>query len=154
MGCRHNLHLDGRRLAVPGGRARPVFQAGDWLGNRRAHGSNAGVRCPHHGVVEPQDANGRDRPFRPGQPILFRHLPETVKQVPVGLQHGQKGRLLFMPCGYDNAAMESWNHSFKVEAVHGGRFKSRAEAKYQVFEYIEVYYLCPLGTIANGFIQN
>ena len=29
---------------------------------------------------------------------------------------------------YDNAAMKSWNHSFKVEA------------KQQVFEYIEVYY--------------
>ena len=46
---------------------------------------------------------------------------------------------------YDNAAMESWNHSFKVEAVHGERFKTRPEAKYQapstkhqVFEYIEV----------------
>lgn len=41
---------------------------------------------------------------------------------------------------YDNAAMESWNHSFKVEAVHGERFLTRSEAKYQVFEYIEVYY--------------
>jgi putative transposase len=41
---------------------------------------------------------------------------------------------------YDNAAMESWNHSFKVEAVHGQRFQTRADAKYQVFEYIEVYY--------------
>jgi len=35
---------------------------------------------------------------------------------------------------YDNAAMESWNHSFKVEAVHGERFQTRADAKYQVFE--------------------
>jgi putative transposase len=41
---------------------------------------------------------------------------------------------------YDNAAMESWNHSFKVEAVHGDRFLTRSDAKYQVFEYIEVYY--------------
>ena len=41
---------------------------------------------------------------------------------------------------YDNAAMESWNHSFKVEAVHGERFKTRSEAKYQVSDYIEVYY--------------
>lgn len=41
---------------------------------------------------------------------------------------------------YDNAAMESWNHSFKVEAVHHERFKTRSEAKRQVFEYIEVYY--------------
>ncbi len=41
---------------------------------------------------------------------------------------------------YDNAAMESWNHSLKVEAVHGERFKTRSEAKRHVFEYIEVYY--------------
>ena len=41
---------------------------------------------------------------------------------------------------YDNAAMESWNHSFKVEAIHGERFLTRSEAKYHVFEYIEVYY--------------
>ncbi len=41
---------------------------------------------------------------------------------------------------YDNAAMESWNHSFKVEAAHGGRFKARSDAKRQVLEYIEVYY--------------
>ena len=32
---------------------------------------------------------------------------------------------------YDNAAMESWNHSFKVEAVYGERFKTLADAKYQ-----------------------
>lgn len=41
---------------------------------------------------------------------------------------------------YDNAAMESWNHSFKVEAVHGEKFATRVEAKNQVFDYIEVYY--------------
>ena len=36
--------------------------------------------------------------------------------------------------------MESWNHSFKVEAIHGEWFLTRSSAKYQVFEYIEVYY--------------
>jgi transposase InsO family protein len=41
---------------------------------------------------------------------------------------------------YDNAAMESWNHSLKVEAIHGERFLTRHQAKQQVFEYIEVYY--------------
>lgn len=45
-----------------------------------------------------------------------------------------------MPLGYDNAAMESWNHSLKVEAIDGERFLTRSEAKHQVFEYIEVYY--------------
>ena len=41
---------------------------------------------------------------------------------------------------YDNAAMESWNHSLKVEAIHGERFATRENAREQVFEYIEVYY--------------
>ena len=39
---------------------------------------------------------------------------------------------------YDCAAMESWNHSLKVEAIHGERFATRDHAKAQVFEYIEV----------------
>jgi transposase InsO family protein len=41
---------------------------------------------------------------------------------------------------YDNAAMESWNHSLKVEAIHGERFLTRDSVKNHVFEYIEVYY--------------
>jgi putative transposase len=41
---------------------------------------------------------------------------------------------------YDNAAMESWNHSLKVEAIHGERFATRAQAKALVFDYIEVDY--------------
>ena len=41
---------------------------------------------------------------------------------------------------YDNAAMESWNHSLKVEAIHGERFDTRNAAKAHVFDYIEVYY--------------
>ncbi|MSS76412.1 MAG: hypothetical protein EXR90_05995 [Methyloglobulus sp.] len=41
---------------------------------------------------------------------------------------------------YDSAAMASWNHSFKVTAVHGERFKIRSDAKHQVFKYIEAHY--------------
>jgi putative transposase len=41
---------------------------------------------------------------------------------------------------YDNAAMESWNHSLKVEAIHGEKFSTRDVVKNHVFDYIEVYY--------------
>ena len=41
---------------------------------------------------------------------------------------------------YDNASIESWNHSFKVEAIHGEKFSTRADAISHVFEYIDVYY--------------
>jgi len=44
---------------------------------------------------------------------------------------------------YDNAAMESWNHSLKVEAIHGERLATRIIARSQVFDYIEVYYNRP-----------
>ncbi|MBS3965316.1 MAG: integrase core domain-containing protein [Methylomonas sp.] len=41
---------------------------------------------------------------------------------------------------YDNAAMESWNYSLKVEAIHDERLQTRNEAKKDIFDYIEVYY--------------
>lgn len=41
---------------------------------------------------------------------------------------------------YDNAAMESWNHSLKAEAIYGERFATREQAHAYVFEYIEVDY--------------
>lgn len=44
---------------------------------------------------------------------------------------------------YDNAMMESFHASLKLEAVYslpGGRFRTKAEAKQNVFEYIEVFY--------------
>ncbi len=43
-------------------------------------------------------------------------------------------------CSEKCLQIKSWNHSFKVEAVHGERFSTRVEAKHQVFGYIEVYY--------------
>jgi len=44
--------------------------------------------------VEPEEANGRGGPLRPGQPILFSRLPEAVQKTPADLQHEQEGRLL------------------------------------------------------------
>lgn len=41
---------------------------------------------------------------------------------------------------YDNAAMESFFHSLKVEHTEGKRYATREEAKADVFEYIESYY--------------
>lgn len=41
---------------------------------------------------------------------------------------------------YDIAAMESWNHSLNVEAIHGERFATREQARTHVFESIEVDY--------------
>jgi putative transposase len=41
---------------------------------------------------------------------------------------------------YDNAVMESFFHSLKVEEVHHRDFRTRAEAKTALFDYIELFY--------------
>jgi putative transposase len=41
---------------------------------------------------------------------------------------------------YDNAAMESFFHTLKVELVHRERYRTRRKATSSIFEYIETYY--------------
>jgi putative transposase len=55
-------------------------------------------------------------------------------------QHGLIASMSAKGNCYDNAAMESWNHSLKVEAIHGERFLTREAVRECVFDYIEVYY--------------
>jgi putative transposase len=40
----------------------------------------------------------------------------------------------------DNAPMESFFSSIKTELVHQSRFKTRLQARAEIFEYIEVCY--------------
>jgi putative transposase len=43
-------------------------------------------------------------------------------------------------CCYDNAAMESFWHTLKVELIHRRTFQTRKEAIHVIFEYLEVFY--------------
>ena len=43
-------------------------------------------------------------------------------------------------CCYDNAAMESFFHTLKVELVHREVYVTRQQARQNIFEYIETYY--------------
>lgn len=43
-------------------------------------------------------------------------------------------------CCYDNAAMESFFHTLKVELVHDENYETREIAKTSIFDYIENYY--------------
>jgi putative transposase len=54
---------------------------------------------------------------------------------------------------YDNACAESFFHSLKVEAIHGGRFATRKLMRRTVFEYIEVDYNRTRRHSANGYIS-
>ncbi|ABC29957.1 Transposase and inactivated derivatives [Hahella chejuensis KCTC 2396] len=54
---------------------------------------------------------------------------------------------------YDNACMESFFHSLKVEAIHGERYATRQEMREAVFEYIEVEYNRTRLHSANGYLS-
>jgi len=41
---------------------------------------------------------------------------------------------------WDNAVMESWFHTLKVEMVHDTKFATRREATAAIFEYMEAFY--------------
>jgi putative transposase len=41
---------------------------------------------------------------------------------------------------YDNAAVESFFGTLKTELTHGRRYETRAEARADIFEYVEVFY--------------
>ncbi len=41
---------------------------------------------------------------------------------------------------YDNAVMESFYHTLKVELVYGHRYRTREEAQMAIFDYIEIFY--------------
>lgn len=54
---------------------------------------------------------------------------------------------------YDNAAMESWNDSLKVEAIHGERFATREQAKAHLLGCIEVDYNRPWMHSTFGYLS-
>lgn len=41
---------------------------------------------------------------------------------------------------WDNAPMESFFHTLKVELIHHRKYETREEARRDIFEYIEIFY--------------
>jgi putative transposase len=54
--------------------------------------------------------------------------------------HGFVPSMSRRACCYDNAAMESFWHTLKVELIYRRHFHTRDEARQAIFEYIEVFY--------------
>jgi putative transposase len=59
---------------------------------------------------------------------------QTLRQASLVASMSRKGNC------YDNAFMESFWSTLKLELVYRGRFQSRAQARTQIFDYIEVFY--------------
>jgi len=61
----------------------------------------------------------------------YQHVLKNYQMVP---SMSRKGNC------YDNACMESFFGTLKRELIYNYRFKTRAEARQAIFEYIEVFY--------------
>ena len=55
-------------------------------------------------------------------------------------QEGMRASMSRTADCYDNAAMESFFHSFKGECIDGQSFQTRAQARSSTFDYIETFY--------------
>lgn len=55
-------------------------------------------------------------------------------------EHGMECSMSRLGDCYDNAVMESFFHSLKVEQVHHDDYRTRAQARSVIFDYIEIFY--------------
>ena len=62
-----------------------------------------------------------------------KQAPSKIDQF-VDARMGRKGNC------YDNACCESFFHTLKTEEVYFNRYRTRAEARASIFEYIEGWY--------------
>lgn len=133
MGARHHLHRDGRRTALPPSRDRRVPQEGRGLVDVRAHDREAGRGCARAG-------GRKGEPSRPPRPRLPRRsgFPARVPGVPA------LPRILWdrprPGSPWDDALPESFFETLKRELVNGKGYKTREEAKQDLFTYIEPCY--------------
>ena len=84
--------------------------------------------------------------FRPRLPEgIIVHVDRGVQYCSNDYQHLLVANRLIcsmssVGCCYDNAAIESFFHTLKVELVHDERYETRGIAKTSMVEYIECYY--------------
>src|SRR5262249_39191804 len=80
-------------------------------------------RCPDEGLMHHSDQ---------GSPYSSEDYQKALGSRGITCSMSRRGNC------YDNAAMESWFSTLKSEL--GERFDSYADAKEQIFDYVEVFY--------------
>jgi putative transposase len=112
------------------------------LYNREAVGWSMSDRIDRHLVIDALDmAIGRKKPDagliahsdRGSQYASFDYQKELEK-------HGMICSMSGKGDPWDNAVMESFFGSLKTELIHHRRYKTRDEARRDIFEYIEIFY--------------
>jgi len=112
------------------------------LYSHRIVGWSLGSRLSRHLVLDALElAVGRRRP----EPGLIHHSDRGVQYACSDFQqllkrHGMVPSMSRKGDPYDNAAAESFFKTLKMELVYRQRYRTRAEAKAEIVEYIELFY--------------
>lgn len=133
VGERHHLYRHRQRLALLGGRGRPILPPGDGLGHGGAYAAKLVCDAWQLALWRRNRPRGVIAHSDRGSQYCSGDYQRLLRGNGLVCSMSKKG-----DC-YDHAAMESWNHS-KVETIHGERFVTRQTAKDHVFKYIEVDY--------------
>ena len=80
---------------------------------------------PHQGVIHHSDR---------GSQYAANDYKKTLKTAKITQSMSRKGNC------YDNAPIESYHKTIKTELVYHTRYKTVAEAKLDLFKYLEIYY--------------
>ena len=115
-------------------RLRAELSTDRWLVDGGAHDERAGIGGTGHGRYEARPQHGLIFHSDRGSQYASRDTRNWLNQRDIRPSMSGTGNC------YDNAPMESFWHSLKVEATHGQHFATRDEARHSVFAYIEGWY--------------
>ena len=134
--CRFYLYLDGRRLGACRCRRRSVLPACGGLVDERHDDGAVRHRCAHHGDL----GAGVDLAL-----LLLHHSDRGSQYTSEQFQrliadHGVTCAMIRSGNCWDNAAMESLFSLLKTERTARKIYRTRDQARADVFDYIERFY--------------
>ncbi len=134
MGRRLHIPLDGGRLVLRGGSAGPVLAARSRLVDAGQHDCATGHRCVDDGAVATWTSAGLAAPFRSRQPIQQRAVPAFARRTWHHLQHEPRRQRLGQ-LGDGELLLHAEDGADRAQ-----NYRTRDEAKADVFDYIERFY--------------
>src|SRR6516162_2828009 len=130
---RPDLHPHRRRLALPRRRIGSAYPQDRRLVDARDAAHRNRIGGAHHGDRATTPATGTDPPLRSRHSAAEPYRLALARSA-ITPSMSRKGDCL------DNAPMESFFHSLKTERVHHRIYGTRAEARRDLFLYIEGFY--------------
>src|SRR5271155_5396700 len=134
MDRRLHLFMDSGRLALCGGRHRSVLQARGRLVDECSNDGAARHRCPGDGNLATWQARCAAAHSDRGSQYSSEQFQKLLADHGVICSMSRSGNV------WDNAAMESFFSSLKTERTARKTYRTRNEAKADVFDYIECFY--------------